>query len=452
MFLEITKRCLHEEPKNRPTMSQVVLQLELALEQQDINQKLRLNEVAKRTQLSSTLQPTVDSINMQHLTLPPNQQTNNKVDNADVLSGRKHSAKSIKFKPTGFLSWEAFWNRVKPSKNYGPLLSEEESFAAVLKLPKFDWDQIAAATNHFSPSKIVGYGRFGTFYKAVLPSGELVAVKRGSSSSAYAQKLVKMESIVLSNLQHPNIVKLLGYCMEGETIWLLYEFMENRSLDYIIDVGQQQHLQWAVRFQIIIGIARGLAYLHHDSGLSVIHGDLKLANILLDINMNPKISGLYFSRRAVEYQSELEISLVQEIGYMFPEYLLQMKSTVKTDVCSLGIILLEIVSGRRRYSHRVSKSLVEHAWYLWNEGRSLALVDDSLGSAFEEDEAIRCIQVALLCIQDCPDQRPLMSSVVKMLEGNEGLLWPQLPEEVSAGISENTNADGLDSNSTFEPR
>ncbi|KAL8475857.1 hypothetical protein ACS0TY_028493 [Phlomoides rotata] len=470
-FVGIIEKCLHDEPKIRPTMSLVVLQLEIALEQQDSYQNLGWNQIASvsdeiqpsnGTCIPNTVQPTVDTLSMHNDTLPPNAQTKNKV----VMSGKKHREKSSTNKASRPFLWDAIWNRVKPSKQYELLLSEEESMTGEVNLPKFDWDQISAATNQFFSSNIVGRGRFGCFYKAVLPSGEVVSVKRCSSYSSEGLEELKNEINLLPILRHRNIIKLLGYGMDGEELLLVYEFMENTSLYYFI--GQEQHLQWAVRFQMIMGIAQGLAYLQHDSGLRVIHRDLNISSILLVINMNPKISDFDLARSMVEFQTELELGMPgikATHGYMPPEYYMHGKISVKTDVYSFGIILLEIVSGGKMSPLYLSRSRVDHmfslavngnvddqAWMLWNERRAIDLVYDSLGSALLEDEVIRCIDVARLCIQEHPDQRPMMTSVIKMLEGNEEIMQPHLwpPREVSSGISENANVAGTSENTNVD--
>ncbi|KAL8471784.1 hypothetical protein ACS0TY_029130 [Phlomoides rotata] len=417
IFVEITKRCIDAEPKNRPTMSQVVLQLECALEQQqDRNPYLWVHEI------DSVSDENVDSDSTFTISLK-DYITDDKVVIDELQSGRKKRGKSTRNKPSRLWPWNTFWNRVKPSKKH-------ELFLSDVKLLKFDWDKISASTDHFC-SDIVGRGRFGAIYKGILPTGEAIAVKRRTRLGD-----LKNEIKVLPNLQHPNIIKLLGYCSNGEEILLLYEFMENTSLDHFLGKGHRNQLEWAVRFQIIIGIARGLVYLHQDSGHRFIHRNLNLRNILLDLNMNPKICDFDLALSLAEDQSELETSRVIEAVHMPPESWQYGDFSVKTDVYSFGIILLEMVSGRRAFDINIMhRCLVKHAWKLWNEGRAIDLVDNSLGRAFRENEATRCIQVALLCIQEHPDQRPLMPSVIKKLEGNERLMLPRPPREVPACIS-----------------
>ncbi|KAL8475865.1 hypothetical protein ACS0TY_028501 [Phlomoides rotata] len=424
-FVGITEQCLDDYPKNRPTMSQVVLQLEFALEQQG-NKNLRLNEVAivsndilplNGTQGSNTALPTVETINMQNLTLPLDQQTNNEVFNSYLVSGRKHKGKSTRTSPSRFWQWDALRRReksVKPSKY-------ELLFSGV-KLLEFDWDQVAAATDHFSSSNIiVGQEEFYVAaHKAVFPSGEVVAVINWHPSRSALEDLKNVIN-VLPNLQHPNIIKLHGYCIYGEDILLVYEFAENGHLDHYIG----KRLEWGLRFQIIMGIARGLVYLHHDSGLRVILRDFDLRNILLDLQMNPKITGFHLARELLESNQSMS-QIAGTFRYMAPEYFIYGKVSVKADVYSFGIILLEIVNDTKFFPiDDLRLEFLEDVWKLWTEGRAIDLVDDSM-DASGQDEAIRCIQVALLCIQEHLE-RPTMLTVIKMLEGNEEMMQPHPP-------------------------
>ncbi|KAK4393196.1 Cysteine-rich receptor-like protein kinase [Sesamum angolense] len=410
-FVEVAERCLLDEPKKRPTMAQVVLQLEFSLEQQKANNLLR--------------QLTMTSTDVQNLTPPGKEQANSKVVNAELPSGRIATT----YKPPRLWAWDAIWNRFKPSKKKELLLSE--LCKANIELAKFDWSKVAAATNQFSSSQLVGQGRYGPVYKAILPSGQAVAVKRPSSSSILILKEFNTEIFFLHNIMHRNIIKLLGYCIHREEKLLVYEFMENKSLDTFIDEGQSHLIQWPVRFNIIMGIARGLSYLHQDSGMRIVHRDIKTSSILLDIEMNPKVSDFAFARTLPDNQSELKTTqVVGTHGYMSPESARYGKFSFKSDVYSFGITVLEVVSGRRHNQHtpdQVPFVLLDYAWKLWNEGKPLDLVDESLAGAFAVEEALRCIQVGLLCIQDEPNHRPEMYSVIKMLEGEELVVEPQKP-------------------------
>ncbi|KAK6154996.1 hypothetical protein DH2020_009244 [Rehmannia glutinosa] len=465
-FVEVTQRCLHDEPKNRPTMSEVVRQLEIALGQQDNRQILVLNEISRAyddihhsNDIDVSVnreQPTMNSSHVQFLTHPPEEQINTKAVSAEIPSTRKDGRKATTHKPSRVWPWNAFWKRVKsPKKNESSSEIWEE---ANIKSANFDWDTIVAATNQFSSSDKVVHGGFGSVYKGVLPTGQIVAIKRLSLSSIEFRNKI----LLLPNLQHQNVTKLLGYCIHGEENFLVYEFMENTSLDTFIfgEAQRRQRLPWPVRFEIIWGIARGVAYLHHDSGLgdrdsksSSILGDLKTNNILLDSEMNPKISGFGFAKALVEHQFDLEtirVASAMNVGYISPERLMDGKLSDKSSVYSFGIIVLEVMSGKRTSMGIHSDPIHAHAWKLWNEGRALDLVDESLGGAFSSDEALRCIKVGLLCTQLEPYDRPEMISVLRILQGEELQLEPGPGREYPTSSSLCIHDGLVDSNATFE--
>ncbi|KAL3612716.1 hypothetical protein D5086_003736, partial [Populus alba] len=208
---------------------------------------------------------------------------------------------------------------------------------------------IMAATNSFSADNKLGQGGFGPVYKGKLPDGREIAVKRLSRSSGQGLVEFKNELILIAKLQHMNLVRLLGCCIQGEEKMLVYEYMPNKSLDsFIFDESKRELLDWKKRFEIIEGIAQGLLYLHKYSRLRIIHRDLKAGNILLDENLNPKISDFGMAR--IFKINDLEGNTNQIVGtrgYMSPEYVMEGIFSVKSDVFSFGVLLLEIVSGRR---------------------------------------------------------------------------------------------------------
>ncbi|KAF2303631.1 hypothetical protein GH714_020368 [Hevea brasiliensis] len=260
--------------------------------------------------------------------------------------------------------------------------------------PKFNFESIRLATNDFSDHNELGQGGFGTVYKGVLSNGRVVAVKRLTRNSKQGGVDFKNEVMLVARLQHRNLVRLLGFCSERNERLLIYEYVPNSSLDHFIyDRDKRLLMDWNMRYKIIVGIARGILYLHEDSQLRIIHRDLKVSNILLDEKMNPKISDFGTARLFPIDQSEDATSkIVGTFGYMAPEYVFNGIVSVKSDVFSFG------------------------ALDNWIGGTASNIIDPILIGAASTPDIVRCIQIGLLCLQDDAAKRPTMASVVLMLD------------------------------------
>ncbi|XP_009136831.1 putative cysteine-rich receptor-like protein kinase 20 isoform X2 [Brassica rapa] len=286
---------------------------------------------------------------------------------------------------------------------------------------QFDFKAIEAATDKFSQENKLGQGGFGQVYKGTFPSGVQVAVKRLSNTSGQGKREFENEVVVVAKLQHRNLVRLLGFCLEGEEKILIYEFVPNKSLDYFLfDSTMQNQLDWAKRYKIVGGIARGILYLHQDSRLTIIHRDLKAGNILLDVDMNPKVADFGMARIFGIDQTQANTRrVVGTYGYMSPEYAMYGHFSMKSDVYSFGVLILEIISGKKNSSlyemDGSAGNLVTYSWRLWSNGLPLKLVDPSFQDDYQTNEITRCIHIALLCVQEEAEDRPTMSAVVQML-------------------------------------
>ncbi|XP_044474275.1 probable LRR receptor-like serine/threonine-protein kinase At1g53430 [Mangifera indica] len=293
----------------------------------------------------------------------------------------------------------------------------------------FTLRQIKSATNNFDPANKIGEGGFGPVYKGTLADGAVIAVKQLSSKSKQGNREFVTEIGMISALQHPNLVKLYGCCIEGKELLLIYEYLENNSLARALFGKPEQllNLNWETRMKICIGIAKGLSYLHEESRLKIVHRDIKATNVLLDKDLNAKISDFGLAKLDEEENTHISTRIAGTIGYMAPEYAMRGYLTDKADVYSFGVVALEIVSGKSNTNYRPKEEfvyLLDWALVLQEQGNLLELVDPSLGTKFSKKEAMTMLNIALLCTNPSPTLRPSMSSVVSMLEGKRVVQAP----------------------------
>ncbi|KAL2561863.1 hypothetical protein GLYMA_20G140400v4 [Glycine max] len=298
-------------------------------------------------------------------------------------------------------------------ENFGPELTVLESL-------EFDLATIEAATNKFSEDRRIGKGGYGEVYKGILPNGEEVAVKRLSTNSKQGGEEFKNEVLLIAKLQHKNLVRLIGFCQEDREKILIYEYVPNKSLDhFLFDSQKHRQLTWPERFKIVKGIARGILYLHEDSRLKIIHRDIKPSNVLLDNGINPKISDFGMARMVATDQIQgCTNRVVGTYGYMSPEYAMHGQFSEKSDVFSFGVMVLEIISGKKNScsfeSCRVD-DLLSYAWNNWRDESPYQLLDSTLLESYVPNEVEKCMQIGLLCVQENPDDRPTMGTIVSYL-------------------------------------
>ncbi|KAL3748217.1 hypothetical protein ACJRO7_009450 [Eucalyptus globulus] len=285
----------------------------------------------------------------------------------------------------------------------------------------FNYELLEKATDFFDESMKLGQGGAGSVYKGILPDGRVVAVKRLVFNTRQWVDDFFNEVNLISGIQHKNLVRLLGCSIEGPESLLVYEYVPNRSLDQILFVKNATHvLSWQERVNIISGTAEGLAFLHGPCGVKIIHRDIKSSNVLLDEDLTAKIADFGLARCLDPENSHLSTGIAGTLGYMAPEYLVKGQLTEKADVYAFGVLVLEILSGRKNSIFgQASGSVLQSVWKQYKSNRLAECIDPVLKGKFPVSEALNVIQNALLCTQASPDLRPSMSEVVEMLNDRE---------------------------------
>ncbi|CAJ1940171.1 unnamed protein product [Sphenostylis stenocarpa] len=292
----------------------------------------------------------------------------------------------------------------------------------------FKYSTLEKATNSFDEANKLGRGGFGTVYKGVLPDGREIAIKRLYFNNRHRAADFYNEVNMISSVEHKNLVRLLGCSCSGPESLLIYELLPNRSLDrFIFDKNKGRELSWDKRYDIIIGTAEGLVYLHENSDIRIIHRDIKASNILLDAKLRAKIADFGLARSFQDDKSHISTAIAGTLGYMAPEYLAHGQLTEKADVYSFGVLLLEIITGRQNNRSKASEysdSLVAMTWKHFQSGTAEQLIDpclllDDNHRSNVKNDILRVVQIGLLCTQEIPSLRPSMSKALKMLTKKE---------------------------------
>lgn len=329
------------------------------------------------------------------------------------------------------------WSHPPPSASSGqpssefsgphgpPLPPPPPSFALGFTQSTFTYEELAAATGGFSQVNLLGEGGYGYVYKGVLPNGKEIAVKSLKSGSGQGDRELQAEVEIISRVHHRHLVSLVGYCIAESQRILIYEFVPNNTLEYHLHGKDRPVMDWPIRHRIALGAARGLAYLHEDCHPKIIHRDIKAANILLDFNFEAKVSDFGLAKLSTDNHTHVSTRVMGTFGYLAPEYAASGKLTDKSDVFSFGVMLLELITGKRPIDADMDDSLVDWATPIittaLGEGDYGKLVDPRLQDSYVPQEMARMVACAGACIRRSSKRRPRMSQIVHALEGDVSL-------------------------------
>lgn len=292
----------------------------------------------------------------------------------------------------------------------------------------FTYDELLEITNGFSPANVIGEGGFGSVYMGCLPDGKPVAVKQLKAGSGQGEREFRAEVEIISRVHHRHLVSLVGYCIAENQRLLVYEFVPNKTLQYHLHGKGLPALDWAKRMRIAIGSARGLAYLHDDCHPRIIHRDIKSANILLDNAFEAQVADFGLAKLTNDTHTHVSTRVMGTFGYMAPEYASSGKLTDRSDVFSFGVVLLELITGRKPVDP--SRPLGDESLVEWvrpllvhalEVGNCEELVDPRLENNFVKTEMLRMIEVATACVRHSAPKRPRMVQVLRALDSEGDL-------------------------------
>nr|APR64170.1 hypothetical protein [Populus tomentosa] len=292
----------------------------------------------------------------------------------------------------------------------------------------FSYEELARATDGFTDANLLGQGGFGYVHRGVLPNGKEVAVKQLKAGSGQGEREFQAEVEIISRVHHKHLVSLVGYCITGAHRLLVYEFVPNNTLEFHLHGKGRPTMDWPTRLKIALGSAKGLAYLHEDCHPKIIHRDIKASNILLDFKFEAKVADFGLAKITSDVNTHVSTRVMGTFGYLAPEYASSGKLTDKSDVFSFGVMLLELITGRRPVDSTqtfMEDSLVDWARPLLTraleDGNFDTLVDQKLQNNYDQNEMARMVACAAACVRHSARRRPRTSQVVRALEGDVSL-------------------------------